>query len=223
MIVFSIFLQNMVNKRASLLRIPLLSLFALSLMGFLETTRTVTLNGKEHSIKKPTFPLEGGCRGIRADSRGNGIYGQLNTRRHNAVDWYAPVGTEIKSPWPGRVEASKPRGSGGAGGFVQIKHDNGFTTKYAHLKKRFVKTGDIVTAKQPIGTVGKTGNAKHRHTHPHLHFQLIFQRRSVNPTNPNLFRCHSYAKISDPEERLPNINRNGEKQVVVCKKETRCP
>ena len=51
------------------------------------------------------------------------------------------------------------------------------TTLYAHCSKIYVKDGDTIIQGQPIGEVGETGNA----TGPHLHFEIKFQGRYINP------------------------------------------
>lgn len=195
--------------------------FLLSILFFMgisgETTRSGS-GGSQGRVTRPQFILEGGCRGIRADSRGDGAFGSVRdggSSRHNAIDWYAPIGTNIVSPWPGRVEASKPRGSGGAGGFIQILHTNGLTTTYSHLSERLVRTGATVQAGQAIGKVGKTGNAGHQHTHPHVHFAFKRGRSAIDPTNPSYFSCGSYASRSVASKRTPGI--------PVCRTATGCP
>ena len=53
---------------------------------------------------------------------------------------------------------------------VRIKHPDGYTTQYAHLKKMYVKAGDKVKCGTPIGYMGKTGTA----TGVHLHFGVYY-------------------------------------------------
>src|SRR5690606_37395892 len=66
------------------------------------------------------------------------------------------------------------------GNIVEIDHDNGLTTRYAHLQKSLVKVGDVVMKGQPVALVGSTG----RTTGPHLHFEV---REKGIPLNPNKF------------------------------------
>src|SRR3989344_2778349 len=61
---------------------------------------------------------------------------------HNGIDLAVPVGTPIKSPMPGIVDAITSGGDGG--NQVILKHDNGYKTGYAHLSKQLVKKGDKV-------------------------------------------------------------------------------
>mgnify|MGYP003043316243 CR=1 FL=1 len=76
---------------------------------------------------------------------------------------------------PGKV--IKSGRSRSYGEFVQIKHGE-FITTYAHLFQRLVDKKDAVEAGQPIGISGSTG----RSTGEHLHFEVIFQGKNVDPT-----------------------------------------
>jgi len=62
------------------------------------------------------------------------------------------------------------------GKLVLVKHDGGIITAYAHLGDISVKEGDIVTAGQSIGTIGRSG----RVDSPQLHFE-IRKSRQPNP------------------------------------------
>ena len=66
------------------------------------------------------------------------------------------------------------------GNIVDVDHDNGLTTRYAHLSRQLVKVGDVVMKGQKIALVGATG----RVTGPHLHFEV---REKGVPLNPNKF------------------------------------
>lgn len=63
------------------------------------------------------------------------------------------------------------------GNLVEIKHSNKFLTKYAHLRKIYVTTGEHVIRGQLIGLQGNTGNA----TREHLHFEILLNNRPINP------------------------------------------
>lgn len=85
---------------------------------------------------------------------------------HNGIDLAVPLGTQIKSPMAGIVEAVR---SGGLGGNeIIITHSNGYKTGYAHLSKIIIKKGGRVEKGDPIGLSGSTGKS----TGPHLHFTL---------------------------------------------------
>ncbi len=65
----------------------------------------------------------------------------------------------------------------GYGNFVQLDHNDGRHTHYAHLNSIVVGPGQTVTQGQLLGYEGSTGNS----TGPHLHFELVIDGRYVNP------------------------------------------
>jgi murein DD-endopeptidase MepM/ murein hydrolase activator NlpD len=97
---------------------------------------------------------------------------------HTGVDLIAPTGTPVVAAAGGVVStvAFVPE----YGNIVEIDHDNGLTTRYAHLSRSHVKVGDVVMKGQDIAQVGTTG----RTTGPHLHFEV---REKGIPLNPNKF------------------------------------
>ena len=97
---------------------------------------------------------------------------------HTGVDLIAPAGTPIVAAAGGVVSTVGHVHE--YGNIVEIDHDNGLTSRYAHLSKSLVKTGDVVLKGQPIAHVGSTG----RTTGPHLHFEV---REKGIPLNPNKF------------------------------------
>jgi murein DD-endopeptidase MepM/ murein hydrolase activator NlpD len=97
---------------------------------------------------------------------------------HTGVDLIAPPGTPVVAAAGGVVSAAGHIQE--YGNIIDIDHDNGLTSRYAHLSKFLVKTGDVVMKGQNIAQVGATG----RVTGPHLHFEV---RENGIPLNPNRF------------------------------------
>jgi len=96
---------------------------------------------------------------------------------HSGIDLPKPTGTPIRAVKGGTVNVSKADPSG-YGEWVEIKHDDGTSTRYAHMSKRDVSQGAKVQQGQVIGQVGSTGNS----TGPHLHFEYRnAQGQAVNP------------------------------------------
>jgi murein DD-endopeptidase len=85
---------------------------------------------------------------------------------HNGIDISGKVGEKIKSPADGKVLNVYINDIGGKQ--LIIKHENGFTTGYAHLNRIYVNVGDHINRGQFIAEVGNTGMV----TGPHLHFTL---------------------------------------------------
>jgi murein DD-endopeptidase MepM/ murein hydrolase activator NlpD len=96
---------------------------------------------------------------------------------HDGHDYSARIGTGVHSTADGRVKRSKYWGS--FGNYIEVDHGNGYITAYGHLSKRNVKTGDKVLRGQKIGEVGNTG----RSTAPHLHYEIKYQNKSIDPTS----------------------------------------
>ena len=97
---------------------------------------------------------------------------------HSGLDLAAPEGTNVTATAPGIVVAAN--WNGGYGQMVEIRHADGFSTRYGHLSAIFVSPGARVTAGTVIGRVGSTG----RSTGPHLHYET---RTRSGPVDPALF------------------------------------
>ena len=98
-------------------------------------------------------------------------------KKHEGVDYGAPVGTPVWSVADGIVVDA--RFSKSAGNMVVVQHVNGLRTEYFHLSKfaEGVRAGSRVTQKQAIGYVGSTGMS----TGPHLHFGLLRGNSHLDP------------------------------------------
>ena len=92
-----------------------------------------------------------------------GIY-----RRHEGTDYAAGTGTPVMAAGNGTV--LRAGRSGGYGNLVEIRHTNGITTRYGHLKgfARGITGGRRVNQGDVIGYVGATGLA----SGPHLHYEF---------------------------------------------------
>ncbi|MFB1073810.1 peptidoglycan DD-metalloendopeptidase family protein [Vibrio diabolicus] len=101
-------------------------------------------------------------------------------RPHRGTDYAAPVGTPIWAAGDGVVQKSSYNKFNG--NYVFIKHSNTYITKYLHLTKRTVRTGQRVKQGQTIGTLGGTG----RVTGPHLHYEFLVNGVHKNPRTVNL-------------------------------------
>ena len=102
----------------------------------------------------------------------------VNGRRgfHEGVDFRGRSGDPIKATADGTVV--KAFRNGGYGKYIEINHGNGYVTKFAHLKKMLVKRGDKVKRGQVIAQLGNTG----RSTGSHLHYEIVYKGKPVNPS-----------------------------------------
>lgn len=110
---------------------------------------------------------------------------------HAGVDFIAAPGSPIVAAAGGVVSAAEWHNE--YGNVIDINHDNGLTTRYAHLAQKMVKQGDVVLKGQQIGTLGQTGRA----TGPHLHFEV---RENSVPLNPNRFL--NFARAQEPAQAV---------------------
>ena len=121
-------------------------------------------------------PLEFSRRSSRFGVRQHPITGQQP--HHNGVDSSANRGTPIYAPADGVVEVVRNSKSG-YGNLLKIRHAFGFSTVYAHLSDFKVKPGHFVHKGELIATSGNTGLS----TAPHLHYEVHFLDRALNPQN----------------------------------------
>lgn len=94
---------------------------------------------------------------------------------HSGMDFRAPMGSEILAAGGGEVITAG--WNGGYGRMVEIRHANGFMTRYAHMSEILVKEGQKIA---PGDIVGKAGNSG-RSTGPHLHFEVHKDGRALDP------------------------------------------
>ena len=90
------------------------------------------------------------------------------TRRHEGTDYAAAPGTPVMAAGDGVV--IRAGWGGGYGNLVELRHRNGITTRYGHLRRiaRGVRAGARVGQGQTLGYVGSTGLANG----PHLHYEF---------------------------------------------------
>ena len=101
----------------------------------------------------------------------------LKVRRpHLGIDYAAPAGTPVQAVADGTVRFAGR--NGGYGNFVEIRHANGYTTMYGHLKGygKGIKAGAKVKQGQTVGYVGSTGLS----TGPHLDFRIKEKNKFVD-------------------------------------------
>jgi murein DD-endopeptidase MepM/ murein hydrolase activator NlpD len=90
------------------------------------------------------------------------------TRRHQGTDYAASPGTPVMAAGDGVV--LRAGWGGGYGNLIELRHRNGITTRYGHLRgfARGIRAGARVSQGQTIGYVGSTGLA----SGPHLHYEF---------------------------------------------------
>ena len=95
---------------------------------------------------------------------------------HPGIDLAGPLGTPIYATADGTVDRAEWN-SGGYGNLVEIDHGHGIQTRYGHLTRYIVSSGEHVKRGQLIAYMGSTG----RSTGSHLHYEVRLEGRPVNP------------------------------------------
>lgn len=161
--------------------------------GALETTtRIETQNGKltfsvteaSRLVQEPVdeIVVVGTKEGLATGSFTTPTVGRLSSpfgprwgRFHYGIDLANSMGTDVVAADGGVVTRACMAGS--YGNLIIIDHQNGTSTRYAHLSAFNVKVGDVVQKGQSIGKIGSTG----RSTGPHLHFEVRVGGVARNP------------------------------------------
>ncbi len=94
---------------------------------------------------------------------------------HPGIDISAPRGAKVIATADGVVVFSGYRKDYGR--LVVIEHKFGISTRYGHLDRCIVKSGDEVAKGDIIGYVGSTG----RSTGPHVHYEVRLRNQPLNP------------------------------------------
>ena len=94
-------------------------------------------------------------------------YGWRWGRMHDGIDIANYIGTKILAAADGEVIFAG--WSGGYGYLIEIRHEDGAKTLYAHNSQILVSVGQNVKQSQIIALMGSTGHT----TGPHLHFEII--------------------------------------------------
>ena len=115
-------------------------------------------------------------------------YGHRGRRMHHGIDLKVQIGDTIYAAFDGKIRVCEYERRG-YGNYVVIRHPNGLETVYGHLSKFLVSDNDVVKSGDPIALGGNTG----RSTGSHLHFELRFLGRSIDPIDVIDFEnktCH---------------------------------
>ncbi len=94
---------------------------------------------------------------------------------HAGIDLAAPIGTPIYATADAVVNRSE--WAGGYGNLVELNHGRGIQTRYGHLTRSTVQSGQQIKRGQLIGYMGSTG----RSTGSHLHYEVRIDGKAVNP------------------------------------------
>jgi murein DD-endopeptidase MepM/ murein hydrolase activator NlpD len=96
-------------------------------------------------------------------------------KMHKGIDIKAKFGTEVIAPSDATVIDSGYDKLNGY--FIELKHDDTYSTRYHHLSKVSVENNVKITKGQIIGEIGTSGLS----TAPHLHYEVIKEGKHVDP------------------------------------------
>jgi septal ring factor EnvC (AmiA/AmiB activator) len=95
--------------------------------------------------------------------------------QHEGLDFAGIKGSEILGVASGVVTWSGQKQ--GFGRLLEVDHGNGYVTRYAHNSELLVKAGEEISAGQVIAKMGASGRA----SSPHVHFEVLYRGKPVNP------------------------------------------
>lgn len=118
---------------------------------------------------------------------------------HRGTDMKAAMNTPIYATADAIAEWAAPHKSSGYGRLIILDHGYGFKTYFGHLNKIVVKSGQFIERGQLIGYTGNSGMSNG----PHLHYEVRFAQRALNPYWFVKWDIASYKSIFKKEENIP--------------------
>ena len=118
---------------------------------------------------------------------------------HRGSDMKAPMDTPIYATADAIAEWAAPHKSSGYGRLIILDHSFGFKTYYGHLNKIVVKSGQFIKRGDLIGYTGNSGMSNG----PHLHYEVRFVQRALNPFWFLKWNVASYNSIFEQEKNVP--------------------
>ncbi len=107
--------------------------------------------------------------------RGEHIISRRFNKDHKAVDFAAPLGTEVIATGAGVIKSVYEDQY--FGNVLIIDHLNDYITMYAHLNRTFFPPRTFVDKGETVAYVGNTGNS----TDPHLHYEVLYKGENIDP------------------------------------------
>lgn len=118
---------------------------------------------------------------------------------HRGSDLRAAMNTPVYATADGVIEYGAFHEASGYGNLVILDHNYGFKSLYGHLSKVVVKSGDYVKKGDLIAYSGNSGMS----SGPHLHYEIRFLQRALNPFWFVKWNVENYNQIFDKEKQVP--------------------
>lgn len=118
---------------------------------------------------------------------------------HRGIDMKAAMNTPVYATADGIVEWAGFHKKSGFGNLVILQHNYGFRAYFAHLNKVVIKSGSFVKKGDLIAYTGNSGMS----SGPHLHYEIRFIQRAVNPVEFVRWSVKNYNDIFEKEKKIP--------------------
>ncbi len=118
---------------------------------------------------------------------------------HSGIDYRGNRGDGVIATADGIVEFAGYSKGSGYGNLIILSHAFGFRTYYAHLDSMHVRPGQYVRSGELIGAIGNTGVS----TGPHLHYEVTFIQRKLDPSPFVQWTLENYEDIFEQVEGVP--------------------
>lgn len=142
------------------------------------------------------FPVDSHVITSAYGTRAHPVHG--NSSFHGGVDLRSPRGAPVYAAADGVVEWAATHRESGLGQMIIVVHNYGFTSTYAHLDEIGVNVGEFVSKGDVIGAVGSTGVS----TAPHLHYEVRYLKRRLNPKPFMEWSMEEYDIVFEEEDRI---------------------
>ncbi|MBU1659496.1 M23 family metallopeptidase [bacterium] len=128
------------------------------------------------------------------------IHPTLNRKEfHRGLDMKAVMKTPVYATADGIVEYSGYHQKSGFGNLIILQHNYGFRAYFGHLNKIVIESGQFVKKGDLIAYTGNSGMS----SGPHLHYEIRFVQRAVNPYWFVHWDVKNYKEIFEKEKSIP--------------------
>lgn len=118
---------------------------------------------------------------------------------HRGIDYRGKIGDPVIATANGVIEYAGYHKTSGYGNLIILDHRDGFRTLYGHMSKLLVRTGQFVHKGERIGEIGSTGMS----SGPHLHYEVSFVQRKLNPAPFVAWQLNNYDYIFKRVKGVP--------------------
>ena len=118
---------------------------------------------------------------------------------HRGSDMKAKMNTPVYATADAMVEFAGYHKKSGYGRLVILQHNYGFKSLYGHLNKVVIKSGTFVRKGDLIAYTGNSGLS----SGPHLHYEIRYMSRHVNPFWFIKWNAKNYNQIFKKEKKIP--------------------